>query len=32
VDVAIVVLVGVLFGLTLWIVDAVDRLGGGRTS
>lgn len=32
VDVAIVVLVCVLFSLTLWIVDGVDRLGGGRTS
>jgi hypothetical protein len=32
VDIAIVVLVIVLFGGTLWMVDAVDRLGGGRTS
>ena len=31
-DLAIVILVIVLFGLTLWIVNAVGRLGGGRTS
>jgi hypothetical protein len=32
VDVAIVVLVIVLFGITLWIVKAVGRLGSGRAS
>ena len=31
-DVAVVVLVSVLFGLTVWMADAVDRLGGGRSS
>ena len=31
-DVAIVVLVSVLFGLTAWMVDALGRLGGGRNS
>ena len=31
-DIAIVVLVIVLFGVTLWMVKAVGRLGGGRTS
>jgi hypothetical protein len=32
VDVAIVVLVIVLFGITVWIVNAVARLGGRKTS
>jgi hypothetical protein len=31
-DVAIVILVMVLFGITLWVVKAVGRLGNGRTS
>ncbi len=30
-DLAIVALVIVLFGITLWVVKAVERLGGGRT-
>ncbi len=30
-DVPIVLLVIVLFGITLWIVKAIERLGGGRT-
>ena len=30
-DIAIVLLVIVLFGITLWIVNAVGRLGSGRT-
>jgi hypothetical protein len=32
VDVAIAVLVITLFGITLWMVKAVERLGGGRSS
>jgi hypothetical protein len=32
VDVAIVVLVVVLFGITLWMIKAVGRLGSGRTT
>ena len=30
-DIPIALLVIVLFGITLWIVKAVERLGGGRT-
>ncbi len=29
-DVAILILVTVLFGITLWVVRAVGRLGSGR--
>jgi hypothetical protein len=32
VDVVIGLLVIVLFGMMLWIVEAVGRLGGGRSS